>query len=70
MGLEFFYNAFFTLCTERVFNESVLGIAWSKIQQYADHYEMDFEEAERFHIYMSAMDHAYCKQTRENAKNK
>lgn len=70
MGLEFFYKSFFVLCTERVFNEVVLGIAWSKIQEYADYYGMDFEESERFHVYISGMDEAYCKQMREDAKNK
>lgn len=68
MGLNFFYEAYLKLCTERVFHEVCLSISWSKIQQYADYYGMDFEESERFHIYMSAMDEAYCKQMRKDAK--
>jgi hypothetical protein len=69
-GLDFFYEAFWNLCTERVFNEVVLNLAWSKIQEYADYYGMDFEESEQFHYLIKKMDEAYVKQMRENGKPK
>jgi hypothetical protein len=69
-GLDFFYEAFWNLCTERVFNEVVLNIAWSKVQEYADYYGMDFEEAEQFHYLIKRMDEAYVNQMRENGKPK
>lgn len=70
MGLEFYYNAFWNLCTERVFHEVVLGLAWSKIQEYADYYEMDFKDAEKFHYIIKKMDTAYVQNMRENGKPK
>lgn len=67
-GLDFFYEAFWNLCTERVFNEVILNIAWSKIQEYADYWEMDFEESEQFHYLMKKMDDAYVKNMRKKGK--
>jgi hypothetical protein len=63
-GLDFYYNAFWTLCTERVFSEVVLHLAWSKIQMYADYWEMDFDDAEQFHYLMKKMDDAYVENMR------
>lgn len=74
IGLDFYYQAFNRLCTERPPSESIASIPWSKIQMYAEHYGMDFEEAERFHIYMSRMDDAYIghfiEKNKKNANNK
>jgi hypothetical protein len=67
MGLEFYYEAFNNLCSERQMGEhGVFGLSWSIIQRYADHYELDFEEGEKFHYLISKMDIAYC--NRSNKK--
>ena len=68
IGLGFYLDAFWDLCTERVYSEVIVNLSWSKIQQYADHYEMDFEDAEQFHYIIKKIDNAYVKQMRENGK--
>lgn len=67
LGLDFYYEAFHNLCTERqVGQHGIFGLSWSVIQNYADHYELDFEEGEKFHYLISKMDNAYCE--RSNTK--
>lgn len=58
-GLSFYYNAFFDIGSERPPSQTVWNIAWSSIQRYADHYEMDFEQAEKLHFIIRKMDNAY-----------
>jgi hypothetical protein len=61
IGLDFYYEAFHNLCSERKMGQhGIFGLSWSTIQRYADHYELDFEEAEKFHYLISKMDIAYC----------
>lgn len=61
-------EAFWNLNTERQIGEHVSSIPWSKIQQYADHYELGFEEAEKFHNIIRKVDDAFILKVSENAK--
>lgn len=70
VGLDFYLKAFFDLNTERDHSNGYPPIPWSKIQMYADHYEMNFDDTEKFHLVMRSLDNAYCEKKNEDAKNK
>lgn len=69
-GLSFYYNAFFDIGSERPPSEMVWNISWSSIQRYADHYEMEFDQAERLHFIIRKMDNAYIEFMSEKGKGR
>lgn len=68
MWVDFYYQSFCELCTERPNGESVASIPWSKIQLYADHYKLSFSESERFHYIIRKVDDLFIERMQENAK--
>lgn len=58
-GLNFYYEAFFNIGTDRMPSQGVWNISWSSIQRYADHFEMDFEQSEKLHFLIARMDDSY-----------
>lgn len=68
-GLDLFWDAFGVLSTERQIGQGVMGpIPWSKIMQYADRYELDFDQAERMVAYIRAMDKVYAEHFQSRMK--
>lgn len=68
LGLLFYYESYHKLSTERMPADYVTAIPWSKIQQYAEHYGMGFEEQETFHFFINKLDNAYMTKVAEDVK--
>ncbi len=69
-GLEFFYVAFMDLTTSRSIGMGEGPIPWHVVNDYCDRYEIDGEQREDVHYYITAMDSAYLQYRANEAKKK
>lgn len=61
LGLDFFIKAFFELETDRDFSFCMGPLKWTTIHKYGEFYNLDTIQFEKLHLYLTRMDHEYCK---------
>ena len=58
-GLELFFVAFLELSDDRNSGMSMGRIPWSVVRQWANAYELDYQQTEELHFQISRMDFKY-----------
>lgn len=70
LGLDFFYNAFWSLCSERSSGMGAGPIPWHAMMQYADRHKLDEDMTEDLEFLIGKMDCTYLKHMEKKSEAK
>ena len=68
LGLEFFYNAFFALTTDRAIGMGEGPIPWSSVDRYCNRHDIWGEQREDMHHHLREMDRVYLEHRTKQSK--
>lgn len=70
LGLDFYYSAFWTLCSERSVGMGAGSIPWYSIYRYAEINRLDEDDFSDFEYLIRKMDEAYLGHMQKESKSK